>query len=50
MKNLAYYQAQYLAHRRRFIALGLKPMKLAAMYSACFEYPIEVPIFVSKNE
>jgi hypothetical protein len=49
MKNLAYYQTLYLSHRRRFIALGFKPMTLGAFYSACFEYPIEVPVFVSKK-
>lgn len=49
MKNLAHYQQIYLAHRARFLALGLKPITLAAFYSAAYEYPIEILVFVSKK-
>jgi hypothetical protein len=46
MKNLPYYQTLYLNHRRRFIAQGFKPMTLSQFYDACFEYPIEIPVFI----
>ena len=38
-------QTAYLAHYRRFKAMGLKPLTLAQVYDACFD-PIIVPVFI----
>ena len=38
-------QSDYLAHSRRFKALGLKPLTLSQVYDACFD-PIIVPVFI----
>jgi hypothetical protein len=49
MKNIKFYQAQYLAHRRRFLAQDFKPMTLSAFYDAVYAYTIEVPVFLTQR-
>lgn len=38
-------QTAYLAHYRRFKAMGLKPLTLSQVWDACFD-PIVVPVFI----
>ena len=41
-------QAAYLAHYKRFKALGLKPLTLSQVYDAYFD-PIQIPVFIRAN-